>query len=129
MLGAQADVFTADLPSGVQLTVDGEKREGLLQLERLQSRNKYAALIDSVYGHAILENPGAEGALLIIGDSYANALAPMLSRHFGRIDVVDPRYFAEDFSLLLEEAQTSRVLVYYGLNTFSVSRAPALLNR
>ena len=127
LLQTQPDVLTADLPSGVTLTVDGEKRDGLLNRDRLQGRNKYAALIDSVYGHAVLENPAAEGSLLIIGDSYANCLAPMLARHFGRIDLVDPRYFAQELPTLLRDAGTQRVLVYYGLNTFSQTRALAML--
>ena len=129
LLQIEADTFTCDLPSGVQLTVDGERRDSLLNPERMQGRNKYAALIDSVYGHAVLENQQASGSLVIIGDSYANCLSPMLARHFGRIDLVDPRYFAEDFEQVLRDSGADRVLVYYGLNTFSASRAMANLMR
>ena len=45
----------------------------------------------------------------------------------GRIDLVDPRYFAQELPTLLRDAGTQRVLVYYGLNTFSQTRALAML--
>ncbi len=122
-----AEAFTADLPAGVGLSVDGETRDSLLQAERLAGRNKYAALIDGTYGHAVLTNPRGEGALVILCDSYANALAPMLARHYARIDLVDPRYFSGSLSDLIAESGAERALVYFGLNTFSTSRALVLL--
>ncbi len=119
--------MTAEIPEGIRLTVDGKARETYLNPERLGGPNKYAALIDSVYGRAVLENPAGEGTLLILGDSYMNALAPLLIRHYARIDLVDPRYFPGSFAAALAESGAERVLVYMGLNTFSETRSLALL--
>ncbi len=127
LFGIRPDVFGCELPENVRLTVDGTARESLLDPDALRGRNRYAALIAGTYGHAVLENDTAAGRLMIVCDSYANALAPLLSEHFGRIDLIDPRYCPDPLPRLLEQTQSDRVLIFMGLNTFSVSRATAML--
>ncbi len=127
LFGIRPDVFTCELPEGIRLTVDGAVRESLLDPDSLAGRNRYAALIRGTYGHAVLENGAGTGRLLIICDSYANAVAPLLAQHFERIDLIDPRYCPEPLPQILEETQSGQVLIFMGLNTFSVSRAAAML--
>lgn len=120
--------FSADLPEGVSVTLDGEMAEGFLNAELLEKRNKYAALLGGTYAHAVLENPQGEGRLLILCDSYANAIAPMLSASYARIDLVDPRYFSGDLAALAQEAQPNAMLAIFGLNTLTTNRSILLMD-
>jgi hypothetical protein len=54
--------------------------------------------------------------LLLIKDSFANALMPFLARHF-RILAVDPRYAKPDFDVLFQKAD--RALLLCGLGTLT----------
>jgi len=119
-----AEQFTVDLPEGLALTVDGKARPLLLETE---GRNKYAALIGETYAHACITGGSGEVALLVISDSYANAIAPLLAQHFSRVDVIDPRYYAGVLADTARQADSTRVLALFGLNTFSTNRGLALL--
>lgn len=122
------ETFTADLPEGITLTLDGERQPSLLNAQALESRSKYGALLSETYAHAVLEGGTGDEALLVLSDSYANAIVPLLAQHFRRVDVIDPRYFAGVLSDVAQEAGSTRVLALYGLNTFSTNRGLALLN-
>ncbi|MBR2417270.1 MAG: hypothetical protein IKB12_01435, partial [Clostridia bacterium] len=56
--------------------------------------------------------------LLIIKDSYANCMIPMLTPYFSKIVVVDPRYMTDSIHGVMEEYSFSHVLFLYNLNTF-----------
>ena len=53
--------------------------------------DKYAVLLGGNYAHASVYSDAEKPSLLIIKDSFANAVIPFLSLHFN-IDLVDPRY-------------------------------------
>lgn len=121
------ETFSAELPAGLTLTVDGAEQP-FLREEALSRRNKYGALIGETYAHAVITGGAGEEALLVVSDSYANAIVPLLAQHFRRVDVIDPRYYAGVVSALAQEAGSTRVLALYGLNTFSTNRGLALLS-
>ena len=119
-----AEVFTADIPEGLTLTVDGGERPFITETA---GRNKYAALIGETYAHACITGGRGQEALLVISDSYANAIVPLLAQHFSRVDMIDPRYYAAVLADTAREASSDRVLALFGLNTFSTNRGLALL--
>ncbi len=123
-----AEVFSVYLPENVRVTLDEQSASGFFTQDALEKRNKYAALLGGTYAHAVLENDGGTGSLLILSDSYANAIAPMLAAHFRRIDLIDPRYFTCDLSALVDEAGTDTMLALFGLNTLSTNRSVLLMD-
>lgn len=124
----QADVFSCELPDGLRLLVNGEEKPSLLDPEALGNRDKYAALL---YGnHACIElvNDQAQGGtLLVIKDSYANAMLPLLARHYRRIVAVDPRYYAGNIIEFINDYEGEAILCVYGLTTLATGRTIALL--
>jgi len=121
-----AEAFTVDIPEGLTLTVDGAERSFLSEAA-LDGRNKYAALIGETYAHACITGGAGEERLLVLSDSYANAIVPLLAQHFARVDVIDPRYYAGVLADTAQEVGSTRVLALFGLNTFSNNRGLALL--
>lgn len=123
-----ADTFSCALPSGIRLRINGEEKDGLIDPDALAGRDKYAALL---YGnHACMEllnDAAPEAALLVIKDSYANALLPLLSQHYSRITVVDPRYYSGNIIELANHDEGGTILCVYGMNTLSTGRTIALL--
>ena len=64
-----------------------------------------------------IHNEKAEGKLLVIKDSYANAFVPFLAHHYGDIYMVDLRYYRQNtVSAFLAENDISDVLFLYSLN-------------
>lgn len=117
----QPDVLSFSFPEGVRLVIAGEEKPGLVDEAALANRDKYAALL---YGsqYPVIElicDSAPEGELLVIRDSYANALLPALCRHFRRIVAVDPRYYREDITALADEVKGDTVLCVYGLRTLA----------
>ncbi len=122
----EAEPFTAVLPAGLTLTVDGAEAP-FLNPGKLSGRSKYAALIGETYAHAVITGGTGDERLLILSDSYINAIAPLLSQHFARVDIIDPRYYADVLVHTAQEAASTRVLALMGLNTFSANRGLAYL--
>ena len=63
--------------------------------------------------------------LLLIKDSYANALVPFLAAHYQTIVLVDPRYYKTDLSALFQEKQVTDLLVLYNVNGFGEEKTVA----
>ena len=122
------DVFTYPETQGLHLIVDGQEMDGLVDQEILQQRDWYASLL---YGnHGILEiinEEVADGELFVLKDSYANALLPSLARHYHRIQVVDPRYFAEDIVETVNQNEGEVILCVYSVASLASGRTLALL--
>lgn len=115
------DTLTVAFPDDVTLTINGEEKAALADEAALAKRDKYAALL---YGnqYPVIEltcDSAPEGELLVIRDSYANALLPALCRHYRRIVAVDPRYYREDITALADQVKGDTVLCVYGLRTLA----------
>lgn len=123
-----ADDFSCALPAGVRLWINGEEKAALLDPGALEKRDRYAALLYGNHGLIELKNDQAEGGtLLVIKDSYANALLPLLGQHYQRIVAVDPRYYAGNIAELFGQNEGEAILCVYGLNTLAGGRTIAFL--
>lgn len=56
--------------------------------------------------------------LLLIKDSYANSVIPMLAQHYREIVVIDPRYYFDNVDDLIGAEGITDVLFLYNANTF-----------
>ena len=57
--------------------------------------------------------------LLVIKDSYANALIPFLTPYYSTITIIDPRYYFDSVNALMQEKQITDVLFLYNMTTLS----------
>ena len=60
-----------------------------------------------------------ERKLLLIKDSYANAMVPFLIFNYGEIEVIDLRYFTEDLDKVIKSKGITDILFLYNVNTFN----------
>ncbi|NLW20749.1 MAG: hypothetical protein GXY84_05185 [Clostridiales bacterium] len=79
----------------LRLRFGGEDRQhaSLFFTSHLQGADQYPAFLDGNHGLSVVDNlsPGANGHLLVLKDSFANSLIPLLAPHYARISVVDLR--------------------------------------
>ncbi|MDR0851589.1 MAG: hypothetical protein LBN36_03765 [Clostridiales Family XIII bacterium] len=67
------------------------------------SRGGYYTYVDSVFAYAVLKGEKRDGScLLVVGDSYINALASWLTVNYETVIVIDPRYYDRGRSGILE---------------------------
>lgn len=86
--------------------------------------DRYACYLYSNHGLTVIENPNAEQdrTLLVLKDSYGNAIVPFLARHYSRIVMVDTRYYAgikDTPSELAEQYGIDEFVVIYGTDSIN----------
>lgn len=112
---------SAEPESGITFTIPGEAeaRASLMFPNSFQSWDPYTVFMNGNPGFSTIENINApEGHLLVLKDSFANTLLPLLSAHYSRITVVDLRYYAGNFQAALAQAGTpEKVLFCYSLDS------------
>lgn len=77
----------------IRLTVDGSNcaPSGLYDMAKLLTVDKYSVFLGGNYALASIRSSPTLPTILIVKDSFANAVAPFLALHFN-IDLIDPRY-------------------------------------
>ena len=77
----------------IKITVhDTDKKAfGFYDFSKLDTADKYAIFLGGNYAHATVFSNPEKPTLLLIKDSFANAVVPLLSLHFN-IELIDPRY-------------------------------------
>lgn len=93
------------------------KRNSYYEEKYLDTKNQYGFFLDD--NHALAEiHTGYENGrtLFVIKDSYANCFIPLLTPHYERIYVLDPRYFNGKLEALLRACEPENgmeVLILY----------------
>ncbi len=87
-------------------------------LNNLETKDMYTVFGGSNHPLYTIETPiDSDKRLLLIKDSYANSLIPFLSQDYSFIAVVDPRYFYEDISSIMDSYDITDVMFIYNANT------------
>ena len=89
----------------------------MVNTEKFQSRDKYAAFLDGNNGYSVIEGNG-EGSILVVKDSYANCFVPFLTENYAKIGVVDLRNFSYGLDSTIESEGYDQVLILYNFQTF-----------
>jgi hypothetical protein len=95
--------------------------DGLYDMDAATSDDPYNVFLGGTNAHVTVE-PATTGlpTLLIVKDSYAQSLAPFLSRHF-RLILIDPRSFKPDAATTLwsivEQEKPDAMLILCGIDT------------
>lgn len=104
------------------LTVtNGESDEihsGVFYWERLEEADKYTVFLDGNHSIVRIQNPDAEGKLLVVRDSYSNSLGCFLAESYGEVVLIDLRYYKQPVSQLVSQEQFDNILVCYSIGNF-----------
>lgn len=85
--------------------------QGLYQTELLDSEDAYRYFLDGNHPVLQIETGQGEGHLAVLKDSFANCMVPYLACHYGKITVIDPRYFRTDISAWLQGQEVTKILI------------------
>lgn len=115
------------------VTINGEAADGLYDLEKFNTRDKYAAFLHGNNGVTVIESgcntnhiDGETSRILLIKDSFGNSFAPFLCYGFDEVTVIDLRYFSET-EKLVDAGSYDEILILYGFSTFSQETSVANL--
>lgn len=119
----EPDLISVGVPDeGITVTsYSGEKAEPrqLYDFSKLEERDQYAFFLGGQQPLAVIETQYSDRPrLLIVRDSYADSLAPFLTRHFSEIHLVDLRYYKGSLGEYIREKAIDRVLVLYSAASF-----------
>ncbi len=125
----QADTFTAPKNPMGTYTVEFAKAQedpktlvGMYDVTKLETKDKYAALFGGNFSHlTIHSNAANDEHVLVIKDSYANAVLPYLADSFSTVEVVDMRYYhmeEQTVSELIKAKGITQVILLYNVDFF-----------
>lgn len=98
----------------------GNVSDSLYNYDNLEKKDKYTTYLDG--NHAIIKissNSDNREKLLVVKDSYAHSLLPLLADNFSEIYVVDLRYYHDSVSELARTEGISRVVFINNLEFLS----------
>ena len=91
--------------------------EGIMEPEKLDTGDKYAAFLHGNNGYSVIEGNG-EGSILVVKDSYGNSFVPYLVQNYARVGVIDLRAW-QDVSTSFEGDEYDQILVLYSFDSFT----------
>lgn len=96
-----------------------KKSPTLFEKDKLGQKNQYEIFLGGNYDKVIISTDAVtNNTLLVIKDSYANCMLPMLTPYFSKIVVIDPRYLSDSVSGIMKEYNFTHMLFIYNVNTF-----------
>ena len=94
------------------------KTASLFEKEKLSQKNQYEVFLGGNHDKVIISTAADTPAtLLVLKDSYANCMLPMLTPYFSKIVVIDPRYFSDSLKAVMSETKFTHVLFVYNMDT------------
>jgi hypothetical protein len=111
------ELWRYDGDERLRITCEGREMP-LYDFSFLDEKDKYRVFLGGNHGVVEIVGEGERPRLLLIKDSYANALIPFLALHFD-ITVVDPRYTNACWSDLADGGGYDRILIFCGIDTIS----------
>ncbi len=88
--------------------------DGLYDEAKLSTKDQYAYFLGGNSARVDFAGTG-EGSLLVIKDSFANCMIPLLCTQFEQVTVIDLRYFSDE----LDIASYDQILVLYEMTNFA----------
>lgn len=112
-----------------EMVYEGKTLDGFYDRTFLDKKDKYSSFMGGNYGlvHVSLESGEAREKMLVVKDSYANAMIPFLAEHFDLV-IVDPRYYKDSVYKLAENEGCEYALVLCSLDGLCDANTYLLLN-
>jgi hypothetical protein len=86
--------------------------------EFLDKKDKYSAFLGSNQPLVTINSDAGNESLLIIKDSYANSIAPLLAENYGKVTLLDMRYIQTGIDEIIDVSGYDRVLFVYNVSSF-----------
>lgn len=83
--------YASDDSTKIAVHDNGKISYGFYDFSKLETSDKYAVFLGGNFSHVSIFSSADKPCLLLIKDSFANAVVPLLSLHFN-IELIDPRY-------------------------------------
>lgn len=94
----------------------------LYELSALEKKDKYQVFLGGNHGMLDITTSGtSKPRMLLIKDSFANAVIPLLARHF-ELTVIDPRYISAPLSSLADANDFEHTVILCGIDTLATTR-------
>lgn len=103
---------------------DGTRRDSPYWRERLQDKDQYTVYLGGNHAATVLRNPQGQGRLLLLKDSYAHILAPLLAADFEEVHLLDPRYYLDGLDAYMDAHGITDVAALFSLETFGTQKLP-----
>lgn len=103
------------------MKVEDEKylMDDVYNLEQLKGKDKYTVFLDGNHEiEQITSNVKNGKTLLVIKDSYAHTIVPVIAGHYEKVIMIDYRYFLGSTKELMESTGVTDVLVLYNTMNF-----------
>lgn len=114
------EAWTTPAQASCTISWEGGSLSSLYDPAYLAQKDKYAYFLGGNHPFATVTGSTDNGrVLLLIKDSYANALVPFLTAHYEKILLVDPRYYKTPLTSLLQTENITDLLVLYNVNGFA----------
>jgi len=113
------DISIAAQPAGLQVTADGKPMDGLYDMTALQGKDKYSVFLGGNHGRLDIDTGHGGPTLLVIKDSFANCLVPLLTGDYAHIIMIDLRYYEGRIGSLVTEQHVDAIAVVYQLSNLA----------
>ncbi len=118
-----------DKPVLVKYYDDLKKVPSLYDVSKLQGRDPYEVFTGGNHTQIkIRTNIDTKRKLLVVKDSYANAMLPFLVNNFSEITIIDLRYFTESLQDVIQNNELTDVLFLNNINTFNTDSSILSVN-
>jgi len=98
---------------------EGKKSASVFDTAKLEEKNKYEVFFGGNFDTIRIDTDNnTKRVLMVVKDSYANCLIPMLTPYYKTIIMIDPRYFSGDIDRTMKKEAVTDVLWLYNANTF-----------
>ncbi len=113
----------------VNYIYEDEQSDNFYDDEYLSKKDKYSYFFGGNHSLITIKTTNKNGKkLLVIKDSYANAMIPLLANNFEEIHVVDLRYYKYNIYDYIKENNINEGLVLYNISNFNNDTGLAILN-
>jgi len=94
-------------------------KDSMYEEKYLNEKDKYSYFLDNNHALITITNKSINNKeeLLVIKDSYANSFIPLISKHYKKIHVIDPRYYRLSISDYISENNITNILFLYNVLT------------
>ena len=119
-----SDTISVTVPEKEQKLVvtyvdEDRKSASLFDSSKLKEKSRYDVFFGGNYAEVRIDTDApSDRVLLILKDSYANCVVPMLTPFFKTIVMVDPRYYTDNLPDTIEKEGVTDLLWLYNVNTF-----------
>ena len=95
----------------------------------LEHKDQYSSFLGGNQPLCVIENPAAQGEILLVRDSYADALAPFLAQRYGQVHLMDLRYYRGSVKEYMVQQGISEAVVLYSVPNFLTEQNLIFLTR